>query len=656
VLCFELSRLYQYWSENNYPGKDVHFVAWGTGFVAAIFGLVVALHIGVMGKPFVDEKREWWSRTAALITIYVLAWTTLWALALYSPLIILWSKPWMVRTATLGWLVHTVYGALMARSARAAGDGPDTLSGILIKAAPPVFVVGLLALLSFCIYRAGLDKRPAEPDQTVMVKMNLDLRQDSGGQSSKVSAPVDSASGKSWPSFHDRATAYWPSVAAWPSKIERQKGVWTLLIAVACLGLAVILSWRVDVNEFSMHLLYRNRLERCYMGASHNPERSPNPFTGFDRDDQELLANFAQGAPPKAGKKEYVGPYPILNATLNVTHGNQLAWQERKAESFVFTPRYCGFDPQPDWEPCIKGDQKKHQVPRNAGYRPTRDYLYTRPPSSGGPYLGTAMAISGAALSPNMGYFSSPAVAFLMTVLDVRLGWWAGNPRHLTTWKTRGPKLGIGYLLLELFGVTNDNSRYVYLSDGGHFENLGIYELVRRRCHLILACDCSTDPEYTFHDLGNAIRKCRDDFGVDIEINVDNLRPREAPGQDREGATGNPSQHYAMGIINYHRVWKDAKAGILIYVKASVTGDEPSDVLEYKKSHPDFPHDSLADQWFSESQFESYRKLGQHIIEQWEAADRQQLWVTSPLAFLEMAKGTKVGSSDDLGRYPIGVL
>ena len=89
--------------------------------------------------------------------------------------------------------------------------------------------------------------------------------------------------------------------------------------------------------------------------------------------------------------------------------------------------------------------------------------------------LGTALSISGAAASPNMGYHSSPAVTFLMTVFNARLGWWLGNPAR-EKWCEPGPRSGF-YLFKELFGRTNANSKYIYLSDGGHFENLGVYEL-----------------------------------------------------------------------------------------------------------------------------------------------------------------------------------
>jgi len=620
LLFFGIARLYHSWAQAGYPGNHVHFVALGTALVAAIFGLMLVLQIGLMGTSFHDPRREWWSRVSAWVTIYSLAWVSLFSLALYSPLMVTWAGKWVSGAATLGWLVHTITGAAGGRSAKTGAGGPSSGTGILIKAAPPVFVVGLLALLSFGIYRVGPTfcivghhQQPVAHQEGLAVKVNLDLSQDSPGKSAAVSASVKSASVSGRFSYGDLAKAYWKTVFTEKDGGSRLR---IFVVALVCALLAFLLSSRVDINEFSMHLLYRNRLVRCYLGASHQAEgqpsakpagavaagaRNPNPFTGFDPDDDLLLADLVQDAP---GGRRFVGPYPILNTTLNVTHGKRLAWQERKAESFSFTPLYCGFDVKPDRAPSVQGREKKPL--ESNGYRPTRDYLYP----GEGPYLGTAMAISGAAASPNMGYHSSTSLAFLMTVLDVRLGWWAGNPRRKGSgpwpppWMRRGPALGILYLLLELFGSSDDERGYIYLSDGGHFENLGIYELVRRRCRYIIVGDGSADSDLKFEDLGNAIRKCRADFGVEIDIDVERIR--------RDASTSRSRAHCAVGKITY----PDSQTpGTLVYLKPSLRGDEPTDILQYASAHSEFPHQTTADQWFDESQFESYRKLGCHIAE-----------------------------------------
>jgi hypothetical protein len=370
---------------------------------------------------------------------------------------------------------------------------------------------------------------------------------------------------------------------------------------------------RVDVNIFSMNLLYRNRLIRCYLGASRNVgERQPNRFTGFDPTDDLLLTEF-DGTTAHTEHPElpaYKGPYPIICAALNVTHGERLAWQERKAESFVFTPKFCGYEyPEMKYEP--------DPAPEGT-YRATEEYAYPKNSHSalhlraGGIHLGTAVSISGAAASPNMGYHTSPPLAFLMTVFDVRLGWWLPNTRYENSQLSRnrtegGPRWSLLYLLKELLASTTDESKYIYLSDGGHFENLAIYELVRRRCKNIIACDADADNGMTFGDLGNAIRKCRSDFGVEITIDP---TPVQFPG------AGFAQAHGVMGDIRYPRTAdQEAFAGKILYIKPTITSGTPRDVLAYRAGHDEFPDQSTADQWFDESQFESYRRLGLYSMQ-----------------------------------------
>ena len=178
------------------------------------------------------------------------------------------------------------------------------------------------------------------------------------------------------------------------------------------------------------------------------------------------------------------------------------------------------------------------------------------------------------------------------------------------------------YLIAELLGQTTGRSKFVNLSDGGHFDNLGLYELVRRRCRLIIVCDAEEDAALTFGSLGAAIRKCRADFGVEIDINPDPIR---------KGADGFSRRHCVVGRIRYPEPetafcagmtegWRSAEKtdkcsrGWILYLKSSLTGGEPADVIEYRSQFSEFPHQSTLDQFFSESQFESYRRLGYHAL------------------------------------------
>jgi hypothetical protein len=231
--------------------------------------------------------------------------------------------------------------------------------------------------------------------------------------------------------------------------------------------------------------------------------------------------------------------------------------------------------------------------------------------------LGTAVAVSGAAVSPNQGYNSSPVVTFLMTLFNARLGWWLGNPGAAgeATYATAGPKRSIKSIFDEAFGRTTDTSDYVFLSDGGHFDNLGVYEMVLRRCRYIVVCDASEDHRYAFGDLANAVRKIRVDLGIDIRLKSMFIAPEDADQPQTFG------RYCALGCIDYDRVDEIDKKrypqkGFLIYIKPVVYADCPPDVRNYRKENKQFPHESTADQFFSESQFESYRALGQHSVQQ----------------------------------------
>ena len=169
----------------------------------------------------------------------------------------------------------------------------------------------------------------------------------------------------------------------------------------------------------------------------------------------------------------------------------------------------------------------------------------------GGPQgisLGSAITISGAAASPNMGYHSSPFVTFILTLLNVRLGAWLGNPGQAgdRTFQLGYPESSVRPIIDEALGLTNDKSPYVYLSDGGHFENLGLYEMVLRRCHFIVISDAGQDPECSFADLGESVRKIRVDFGIPIDFDQMNIYPRSQIDSAKQ-----PGHKCAIGRIRY---------------------------------------------------------------------------------------------------------
>ena len=292
-------------------------------------------------------------------------------------------------------------------------------------------------------------------------------------------------------------------------------------------------------------------------------------------------------------------PFHVVNIALNVVASGRLAWQERKAEPFTATPLHCG-------TATFSGTSAN-----SLGYRPTRDYASLH----GGLTLGTALAISGAAASPNMGYHSSPMVSLLLALFNVRLGWWLGNPGlpGEKSFQTEGPQIAIKPFVFEMFGQTTDTRRYVYLSDGGHFENLGLYEMVRRRCRCIVVSDAGCDPNYGFEDLGNAVRKIAIDLGVYIEFGK--LRALKKRSPDNSVIEGT---YYALGVIDYKTAPDEnpnAEPGYVLYIKPGYHGTEGAGIVAYATANAAFPHESTIDQFFSESQFESYRTLGFEIMD-----------------------------------------
>jgi hypothetical protein len=478
------------------------------------------------------------------------------------------------------------------------------------------------------------------------------------------------------------------------------------LIALLGVSLGVIglgISLLINLNIFSLHAGYRNRLIRAFLGASRpEQQRKPNPFTGFDPADNVAIHELRPGlfveedfpralalasvllgkaspsayeGKPRAAKvasyirsrslpnlrslpdpntysirlvaalrkdlnavlrdsqlgKEFpdlartqtdsvktpdaifsnrailekaFGDWlkplaeheeyrlmPVINTTLNLVGGDNLAWQQRKAEPFSVSPLHTG---------CFR-----------LGYRDSRFYGGR---DVGGISIGTAAAISGAAASSNMGYYTtSPVLSLVLTFFNVRLGWWLGNPGSAgkDTFDLRAPRSSVKPVIEEAFGMTDDENKYVYLTDGGHFENLGIYEMVLRRCHLIVISDAAADPDYNFGDLGNAIRKVRIDLGVPIEFTAMPIFSPDSKDYDKK-----KGMYWALGRIRYSCIDGNVQDGLLIYIKPAVYGREPGDVLEYKRSHPTFPHQSTADQFFDEPQFESYRILGSHVIDE----------------------------------------
>lgn len=365
-------------------------------------------------------------------------------------------------------------------------------------------------------------------------------------------------------------TAEWPILSFLPHRLGESGWLNASFLAV------LLWLWGlryVDVNKTSLHSFYRDRLSQAYLFRVD--------------DDDEIQANDAEKLSSLNGL-ESISPYHIVNASLNLQASKDPNLRGRNADFFFLSRHFVGSD--------------------RTGFCATENIEDLDPHLN----LGTAMAISAAAAAPNMGSTTIKPLVFIMTLLNVRLGYWLPNPRYAHEEARRGPgslllKMGVGplYLLAELFSLLNEDSRYVNVSDGGHIENLGIYELLRRRCKFIIASDAEADLGLSFHGLATLIRYARIDHGIEIDVELDDVR---------RGPDGLSRKQCALGRIHYPKTeTQEAQIGYLLYIKSSIIGGENEYIREYRTRNVDFPHESTGDQFFNEAQFEAYRALGYFI-------------------------------------------
>jgi len=361
-------------------------------------------------------------------------------------------------------------------------------------------------------------------------------------------------------------------------------------IAIAILILTCVL---FNPAMVGMHDFYRARICRCFLGASHanvgNFERDTD-----ENPEDDLTLSELDGL---RGKHLH-----LICCTANNIEGDPLGNLYRGSRSAVVS---------------------RFGIALGNRFAEMDRLRYS-----------SALTASAAAFNSQMGRYSmryGPAVAFLMSSLNLRLGLWVKHPQDANREYRVFPGLPF---FLEMIGYTNCDPirakkptaprtlgasqpdptpassqekkyRNLHLSDGGHFENLGLYELVRRHCRYIVVSDCGADQQVVFGDLAVALRTIREDFGVEVELDVSPLRP---------GMDGHARQHGVVGTIHYNGRG-GADKGTLLFFKPSLTGDEPADIAQYQASHPAFPHEPTSDQFYDEAQWESYRCLGEHAAE-----------------------------------------
>jgi|GEM_PF-4854892 len=544
--------------------------------VPAILIALVAgkmLYAGLAGGALDELEREWWSSVNSRYLLIAALWGALSSIAVFSPwlfgqMLNEWGPRLSAMVGTAG--IGAVASGILAAQSAATGADKKTTVDLLAKLAPAAFLLVLLVAIAigtaWVLYDVSALHNGEEFDF------------------------LNTLANQSYFIHLNRPT----------QPLRGMPIIFCLFIATIVLLLAsFVLGQRVGANRFSLHNMYANRLVRCYLGATTDP-RFGNALTNFDSQDEIALSTLWPGEDHDGNRP---GPFHIVNGAMNLSsersslgaepedYAAGLANRDRKAESFSFSPIYCGSE--------------------STGYRKSSDF-------AGNIKLGDAVAASGAAVSPNMGYHSSPAITALLTVFNLRLGAWFGNPSR-DKYKNADPSMGWKLLISELIGSTDMKRDHVYVSDGGHFENVGVYELLRRRCRFIVAVDADPAPNVR-ENIGRLVRLARIDFGVRVEIDPAPITPDEQ---------GRCQAHLVVGRIHYGDVNQpkteqpphnpdfdyDNNQGILIWIALAVTGDEPGDVQNYRKMHEDFPYRTTGDQFFDENEFESYRELGEHSVE-----------------------------------------
>ena len=331
---------------------------------------------------------------------------------------------------------------------------------------------------------------------------------------------------------------------------------WSLLAVTLLTGAYSVFG--LDINSTGPHKLYRDRLSHTFI---QNESGEPAP----------LLSNL---------NNSNSAPYHLINAVINLPSSTSDVLRDRRGDFFLFSKLWSGSSA--------------------VGYMQTRDWMAKGKPLD----LATATAISGAAASPHMGLGSVPSLSALMTLLNIRLGFWIAKPG---SGASGAPNFFC--LIREMTGMgMSEVDKWLNLSDGGHIENMGIYELLRRRCKFMVCVDGEADPASTFQGQLTLVRHAQIDLGVRIEPHFDDLRPDAESRLSRS--------HLQLFRIFYPQQGvRPAEVGLMLYVKLSLTGNEAELLKRYQTLHPDFPHQSTLNQFYDEEQFEAYRQLGVHVAE-----------------------------------------
>jgi hypothetical protein len=393
--------------------------------------------------------------------------------------------------------------------------------------------------------------------------------------------------------------AYWGS--AYPASFSGgglfELVTWLIIVAVW----AFIWNF-ADVTAWSLYPMYRNRLSAGFVlrRTKRFQGDPPSPTAVGDRDADERpygqsywLSDFTPRNFPEI----------IICAAANISDYGATP-SGSHVTSFTFSSQ------------CIGGPI--------VGAKPTTTYedaLGRGVSQARFATLPTAMAISAAAISPSMGRMTRAPFRFFLALANLRLGVWVPNPRQLGKFEKHQSRKWYQptnfkllprpqYLVREMLGLNNLNAPFLYVTDGGHYENLGLVELLRRKCETIWCIDAAGDKVDTFSTLGGALQTAQAELHISVQIDPEkHMKPQAAQA-------GRPVQFvdkpFCVGKITY----PDQTTGILIHVKAGVPTNAPLSVQSFARQHQNFPCDSTLDQLYDADRFDAYRELGAFSVDQ----------------------------------------
>ncbi|WP_077002512.1 patatin-like phospholipase family protein [Variovorax sp. KK3] len=427
-----------------------------------------------------------------------------------------------------------------------------------------------------------------------------------------------------------------------PAGLDFTRGwVWLGTIFVIVFSYALVTGRNFAfLNVSSLHMFYKARIVRGYLGAANAKRLGASPteqVSGLEppqvpvgevdaRDDISQL----RYAPHKFG-----GPVHLANVCINQTHDTKQRLFNRDRRS----------------QPLTIGPLGLMQAGGAAWAQARGEAALT---------LGAWTAISGAAFAPGLGRLTKRGLAALSVFAGLRLGYWwnsadagivqRGAALHSSPWlmKTR-------FMLLECFGVfPGSSSANWYLSDGGHFENTGAYALLRQEAALVVIADCGADPDYRFCDLENLIRRARIDLNAEITF----MKPRPGVDWEHRGSFGSlndlasPNSQACLALAQVR--YASGATGQIVLVKPNVSAALPVDLVNFKAANPLFPQQPTTDQFFDEAQWESYFRLGAEIGSRLEGELLAQVAAGAPGLFMPddgqpqaVAKATAPGTDDD---------